>query len=128
MKVAVENEWYFPHFGVQNPNKPEKLMIVFDAEADTEGESLNSTLMSGPDEWQTNFRKTDIGLCADEIFYQVMIREEDWPAHRTPWMKSSTDDIKVYEMQVMSFGANCSPASAECVKHRDALEYEQTFR
>ncbi|XP_039260895.2 uncharacterized protein LOC120337233 [Styela clava] len=41
--------WYLPHHGVENPNKPGKIRIVFDA-ADTYcGIGLNNQIYSGPD-------------------------------------------------------------------------------
>jgi hypothetical protein len=41
--------WYLPHFGVYHPQKPEKIRVVFDSAAETNGISLNKLLPSGPD-------------------------------------------------------------------------------
>lgn len=41
--------WYLPHFGVYHPQKPQKLRMVFDSAAKTEGISQNKVLLSGPD-------------------------------------------------------------------------------
>ena len=41
--------WYIPHHGVNHPQKPDKIRVVFDASAEFDGESLNRHLLLGPD-------------------------------------------------------------------------------
>ncbi|XP_033251864.1 uncharacterized protein LOC117190994 isoform X1 [Drosophila miranda] len=135
LEVDKKKEWFLPHFGVLNPNKPGKLRIVFDAAAEVDGVSLNSMLMTGPDGYQSltdilmRFRQKPIGVCADiaEMFHQVIIRKEDRCAQRILWRKNPGDEMKEYEMQVMTFGAKCSPASAQYVKNRNALEFKESY-
>ena len=40
--VSSKPCWYLPHFGVYHPQKPEKIRVVFDSAAETEGVSLKN--------------------------------------------------------------------------------------
>lgn len=40
-----ETVWYIPHHGVYQPQKPDKLRVVFDCSAKFHGVSLNDTLV-----------------------------------------------------------------------------------
>lgn len=77
--------WYLPHFPVTNANKPNKLRIVFDAAAKTNGKSLNDFLLTGPDLLKSlpavlfRFRERKIGFVGDirEMYHRVEICEDD---------------------------------------------------
>ncbi|GBP35302.1 hypothetical protein EVAR_20675_1 [Eumeta japonica] len=82
--IKEENEmsdraWYLPRFAVQNPNKPEKYRIVFNAAATTEDTSLNDQLYEGPDLLRPlngilfRFREKRISVFADieEMYLRV---------------------------------------------------------
>ena len=128
--------WYLPHFGVTNPNKPGKLRMVFDAAARSNGMSLNDALLPGPDLLNplTNvlfkFRQHRIAYAGDirQMFHQVLIRREDQPAQRFLWRAGNkSNEPEVYQMRAMTFGAVCSPASAQYVMRRNAEDFAQQY-
>ncbi|XP_062711977.1 uncharacterized protein LOC134289698 [Aedes albopictus] len=130
----VPRRWYLPVFPVTNPNKPGKVRIVWDAAASAHGTSLNSVLLKGPDMLCSllaillQFRERRIGLTGDirEMFHQVLIREEDQLCQRFFWM-SERGDTEVYAMQVMTFGACCSPTTAQFVKNTNADRFVNEY-
>ncbi|XP_063365858.1 uncharacterized protein LOC134654324 [Cydia amplana] len=127
--------WYLPHFGVINPNKPNKLRTVHDAAAKSYGVSLNSLLLTGPDLLQPllgilmRFREGAVALNADirEMFPQIKIIEKDRDAQRFLWRDTPGDLIKTYRMSSMIFGAASSPFTAIHIKNKNALEWQETY-
>lgn len=127
--------WYLPIFPVLNPNKPGKLRIVWDAAATAQGVSLNSVLLKGPDQLASltsviyKFRENPIAICGDimEMFHQVKIREEDQNFQRFLWSPNAAQEPDVYVMTVMTFGATCSPCSAQFVKNKNADDFVSMF-
>lgn len=125
--------WYLPHFGVQTINKPGKLRLVFDAAATAHGISLNSLLLKGPDLNQPlinilfRFRQHKIAVCGDiaEMFHQIQIQPCDRSSQRFLWSNDNGRTIDIYEMCVMTFGATCSPTTAQYVKNLNADQYEE---
>lgn len=124
--------WYLPHFGVTNPNKPGKLRLVYDAAAKAHGISLNDCLLKGPDLMNNlpgillQFRKGQYAFAGDiqEMFHQVVIREQDRDAQRVLWRADKRDVFpQEYRMRVMTFGVACSPALAAYVKDKNAKEF-----
>ncbi|CAL8128513.1 unnamed protein product [Orchesella dallaii] len=132
----TKKTWYLPHFFAYHPNKPGKPRFVFDAAAKWHGVSLNDNLIVGPDTLKSlpgillKFREHRVAFTADirEMFHQVTINEEDQHAQRFLWRGSNRDIApEVYVMQVMTFGAACSPFAAQFVKNKNALEWQSEF-
>ncbi|XP_043471598.1 uncharacterized protein LOC122504516 [Leptopilina heterotoma] len=128
--------WYLPHFGVQNPNKPGKFRLVFDAAAKVDGISLNDQLMTGPDlvtpllSVLMRFRIEKIAFKGDikEMFLQVKIRNEDQNAQRFLWRGwNRKEEPSTYVMTSMIFGAASSPHMAQYIKNKNAKELEGKY-
>ncbi|XP_053685689.1 uncharacterized protein LOC128735222 [Sabethes cyaneus] len=131
-----ERIWYLPVFPVFNPNKPGKVRLVWDAAATINGVSLNSALLTGPDLLTPlvsilyKFRESRFAVCGDirEMFHQVGMRGEDQHSQRFLWWDSEDrNNINTYVMQVMTFGACCSPASAQFAKNLNAERFSEKF-
>jgi hypothetical protein len=78
--------WYLPHHNVVNPNKPDKVRIVFDCAAEYAGTSLNKRVLQGPDLTNSllgvllRFREKQVAIMGDieGMFHQVKVS----PQHR----------------------------------------------
>jgi hypothetical protein len=134
--VTTTRTFYLPHFGVTSPNKPGKFRLVFDAAAKAMGYSLNDFIVSGPDLLQPlpevlhKFREGRIAFTGDiaDMFHRVAVREEDQDSQRFLWRGMERhQEPDVYVMQVMTFGATCSPCSATFVKNLNAEENKDDF-
>lgn len=116
--------WYLPLNVVLNPKKPNKVRLVWDAAASVGGGSLNSKLLKGPDLFTSlpavisKFRERPIAIGGDirEMYHQVLIRDADKQAQRFLFRFDPTQPPTVYIMDVATFGATCSPCSAQYIK------------
>ncbi|XP_062539013.1 uncharacterized protein LOC134207307 [Armigeres subalbatus] len=123
-----DQTWYLPLNVVQNPKKPGKIRLVWDAAATVRGVSLNSKLLSGPDmlvplvEVLSGFREWRIAFGGDlkEMFHQLQIRPED---------KQKQRDIRVDKFPMLGavrekseeFAAQYPEASAAII-HRHYVD------
>ncbi|XP_039451578.1 uncharacterized protein LOC120430530 [Culex pipiens pallens] len=130
-----QRKWYLPIFPVVNPNKPGKVRIVWDAAATAHGISLNSMLLTGPDELTSlpavlcQFRERRVAICGDirEMFHQVRIRPDDQHCLRFLWRERPDEEPSTFVMQDMTFGACCSPSSAQFAKNQNAERFREQY-
>lgn len=128
--------WYLPIFPVFNPNKPGKFRIVWDAAATTQGVSLNSMLLKGDDQLAAllgvllRFRQGKIGFSADikEMFLRVGVIGSDQHAQRFLWRYgNSQNKLETFVVNVLTFGATCSPSCAQFVKNINAKNFSSQY-
>ena len=130
--------WYLPHHGVQNPNKPGKVRVVFDCAATSRGVSLNSQLMQGPDLINPliavlmRFRQHRYAITADieGMFNQVRVNEPDTDALRFLWYKNSdptSTEFVTYKMLIQLFGGTHSPCACATAVRRTVDDHGKDF-
>ncbi|XP_055591330.1 uncharacterized protein LOC129743369 [Uranotaenia lowii] len=134
-KTEKHKAWYLPLNVVLNPKKPSKVRLVWDAAATVNGVSLNSQLLKGPDTMVSlpavisRFRERPVAFGADikEMYHQIRIRTDDRQAQRFLFRKDPCRPPTTYVMDVATFGAACSPCSAQFVKNRNANEFATEY-
>lgn len=128
--------WYLPVFHHLDPKKPEKVRLVWDAAAKYKGISLNSMLMTGPDNLVAlidvlrRFREKCIAIGGDleEMYHQIQVRQQDRNSQRFLWRDGKLEATPdVYSMDVLPFGTKCSPSLAQSVKNKNASEFENEY-
>ena len=111
---------YIPHHFVLEPNKPDKIRIVFDAAAKYKNDCLNDHLLPGPDLLNnlvtvlSNFRTGKIAVIGDikRMFHQVLVPETEQDSLRFLWREEDSDKISEFKMKVHLFGKKDSPCCA----------------
>ena len=129
--------WYLPHFGVYHPQKPNKIRVVFDSAAETNGVSLNKLLLSGPDLTNSligvllRLRQNPTAFIADieQMFHSFIVKEKHRDYLRFLWYEDNDPVGKVieYRMKVHLFGNTSSPAVAPLGLRKTAQVGENQF-
>ncbi|XP_062541849.1 uncharacterized protein LOC134209841 [Armigeres subalbatus] len=133
--MAKGNVWYIPLNVVINPQKLAKIRLVWDTRAPVNGISLNSELLTGPDQLvplQTvisKFRERRVAFGGDiqEIYHQFRIRRAGRKFQSFLFRRDPGSSPETYVMDVGTFGAKCSPCSAQFIKNLNAAQFEQQF-
>ena len=123
------NEWFLPRHGVYKKSAEEKkLRIVFDATDEFGGKSLNNSMLTGPKlqselpEILLEFREIPIALGADieAMFSRIRLTKADARYHRFLMTEPTTGEVKVYQMNKLTFGDAASPFVAMATLHKTA--------
>lgn len=135
--VNPDYTWYLPHHPVFNPNKPEKVRIVFDCAAIYDSTSLNSEVLQGPD--LTNkllgillrFRQGQVAIMADieAMFHQIKVTPQHRDALRFLWWTEGDLSRRpcVYRMTVHPFGGVWSPSCAAYALQRALMDKQREY-
>ena len=130
-------KWYLPHHPVINPNKPDKICIVYDCAAKYRNTSLNEQVFKGPDLMNSligvllRFREHPIAMMADveAMFHQVKVIPEHQDVLRILWWPNG--DLKLepseYKMTVHLFGGVWSPSCANFALQKTAHDNHGEF-
>ena len=124
---------YLHHHPVTNRNKSERVRRVANAASKFRGESLNSNVLTGLDLLNNlvgvllRFREHPNAVLSDteEIFMQMVVRQEDQSAHRFLWMIDNS--IRQLQFTRIIFGATCSQFCAIYVLNKCAEDNKSKF-
>lgn len=121
---------------MQNPHKPKKIRLVYDAAAKYQGVALNDVLLKGPDNQKSIFgvllrvRRGKIVLGGDirEFYHQVEVKKEDQYCQLLLWRDVETEKPpQVFILNVLSFGGTNSSSTAIHVKDTNASRFKKKF-
>ena len=127
--------WYIPHHGVYHPNKPGKIRVVFDCNAELKGTSLNKKLVSGSDLANqiacviTRFREEPVDVMGDieSMFQQVLVPEKDRSLFLTSISHDASGKILDFEVNVHVFGGTSSPSCCNYALKKTALDNKLNY-
>ena len=140
MESSSEREWYLPHHPVINPNKPGKVRKVLNGAAKFHGESLNKSLLTGPDLLQNliyvllRFRQHPFAVSAniEGMFLQVGVLPCDQPSLRFLWREDPTSNVVVHQYTRHIFGpkdsSTCASYALQRTSSDNAREYPKAAK
>uniref|UniRef100_A0A182NVM4 DUF1758 domain-containing protein n=1 Tax=Anopheles dirus TaxID=7168 RepID=A0A182NVM4_9DIPT len=119
--------YYMPHHCIVRPDSlTTKLRVVFDASCSTDsGDSLNDALIVGPvvqDDLVSitlRFRLPKYALIADieKMYRQIWVQKSERPLQRILWKNDSDGDIKIFQLNTVTYGTSSAPYLAtKCLK------------
>jgi hypothetical protein len=134
--IRKDFTWYLPHHGVTNPNKPEKIRVVFNPSAHYKETSLNEQLFKGPDLLTCligvllRFRQFPVPISGDieKMYHQVLVPKQQQSLFRFLWKNpGDVGEPKEYQMTVNIFGAVSSPTSCIYALRKMAEDFGSRF-
>ena len=137
IKETTTPVWYLPIFIATNPYKPDKVRLVWDAAAKSNGTCLNDFIHSGPDLLKNlldvllNFCVGKIAVCGDiaEMFHQIYVRKADMHSQRFLWTSKDEEPTRpsTYVMRALTFGISCAPCIAHYVRDFNAEQFKTKY-
>lgn len=132
------NDGYFlPHHAViKNSSNTTKVRVVYDGSAKTSsGVSLNDTLKVGPTIQNTLFdiiirsRRHEIVLFADieKMYRMVKVDADDLKYQRILWRENPQEDLKVFELNTVTYGTASAPFLATRALHELADNERENY-
>ncbi|XP_037930699.1 uncharacterized protein LOC119665544 [Teleopsis dalmanni] len=128
--------YFIPHQYVLRPQSTStKLRVVFDASSRTSSQmSLNDLLMVGPivqDLYSIliRFRMHKYAITADivKMYRQIEVDEADRTFQLKLWRENSSDELKVYKLNTVTYGTSSAPILASrCLTHLSDI-YQLTY-
>ena len=129
--------WYPPHHPVVHPQKPDKVIVVFDCAAKFRNTSPNDQLLQGPDLTNSlvwvllRFRQERIGISADieKMFHQVKVSPQDTLALAFLWWPGGnfSKEPEDHQMLVHLFGSRSSPSCSSFALKKTAEDNRKYF-
>ncbi|XP_043279324.1 uncharacterized protein [Venturia canescens] len=118
---------YLPHHGVwRESSSTTKLRVVFNGSWRTStGKALNDYLNPGMNllpalsDILLKWRKHQFVIAADieKMYRQILVHPDDRPRQRILWRHDSSQEIKEYQLNTVTYGLACAPFLAlRCIK------------